>query len=386
VKKILFFSVACLLIATTARAENPDQEISDISNRLNNTPSTAGQSDSRSLGLLQYPINPTSSFQKMLPDISLVTTMAGAYFTQDPTGPTGVDPSQTGFNLQEIELALQSVIDPYFRADVMLTFSTDSYELEEGYFTTLDLVKGFQVRGGKLRIPFGRQNPKHLEQWDFVDNTLITKDLLGVDGLKELGVEASYLFPTPFFLQLQGTFSNNNDAVSFGGLQKKDFLYEGRLSTSFDTSQNTSILIGGSGAFGYNPSFAGAETKMFGGDFLMKWKPKAYRAITWQSEYLFRSYEDSPGTYQRDGGLYSYVDYQFLKRWHAGIRYDQLGLPESLIAKEYRVTPAITFNPTEFTRLRLQYEFDKTTASNNTAQSAFLQVEFSMGPHGAHPF
>jgi len=370
-------------------SNSPDREIEEISNRLKDTSQPSASSaaaspqETRSIGIFKYPVNPTG-VQRLLPDISLIGTFAGAYFSREPVGDTGVDPKRTGINLQEIEVAFQSIIDPYFRADVMLSFGESGVELEEGYFTTLALVKGLQIRGGKMRLPFGRQNQKHTETWDFADNALASKYFLGPDGLKELGVEVSYLIPVPFFLQLQGTFSNGDNGTSFGGTRVKDFLYQGRVTTSFDPSANTSILIGGSAALGFNATGPGNQTKIYGGDFLFKWKPQSYRSVTWQSEYLFRQFDDPSGV-QNDGGLYSYVDWQFIKRWHAGIRYDQVGLPSHLVAKEYRVTPALTFNPTEFTRIRAQYEYDKVAAVNG-AHAAFLQFEFSMGPHGAHPF
>jgi hypothetical protein len=62
-----------------------------------------------------------------------------------------------------------------------------------------------------------------------------------------------------------------------------------------------------------------------------------------------------------------------------------MGLPEGAIPAEWRLTPAITFNPSEFSRIRLQYELDK-IKNLEASQAAILEFEFSMGPHGAHPF
>ncbi len=366
------------------KARDTGQEIKSISQNLKGTPTS--ETETRAFGPFQYPVN-QGGFQRLLPDISAIGTFSGAYFSTEPVaGTTGADPAKTGFNLQEIELAVQSVIDPYFKADIILAFGEASVELEEGYFTTLNLPKGFQIRGGKFRLPFGRQNPKHLETLDFADNTLANKYFFGPDGIKELGVEASYLLPTPFFLQLQGTFSNGDNATSFNSLRKKDFLYQGRVSTSFDTSENTSILLGSSIATGANATTvdSGQLTNIIGGDFLFKWKPASYRSLVWQTEFIYRRM-NSPTSFNRDGGLYSYADYQFSKRWHAGLRYDQMGLPANSIARESRITPAITFNPTEFSRIRAQYEYDKIKGTKS-AHAAFLQFEFSMGPHGAHAF
>lgn len=334
---------------------------------------------------LTHPLWSQETRQKLLPDISVISTFSGAYFSQDPVaGTTGHDPAQTGFNLQEIEVAFQSVIDPYLRGDIFLSFQTAGVELEEGLITTLGLSRGFQIRAGKFLLPFGRHNQKHLELLDFVDNNLVNKYLLGPEALNELGVEVSYLFPTPFFLQAQATLSNGDNATSFAGTRRQDLLYQGRLSTSFDFFNDITLLVGGSGAFGANGTGLGNQTRILGGDVLLKWKPKAYRSLTWQSEYIHR-WRQTPGASPQDGGLYSYVNYQFARRWHAGLRYDYFGLPAESLTKEWRLTPALTFNPTEFSRVRIQYEYDKPTGAQ-TIQAAFLQFEFSMGPHGAHAF
>lgn len=343
---------------------------------------TPNDSTTRSLGPWTY--SASSSAAKILPNISVIGSVVGGFFSDEPSGETGHDPARSGFTLQEIEVAFQSSIDPYLRADVFLSFHEDGVELEEGYVTTLSLPRGLQARAGKFLLPFGRQNQKHLETWDFADNLLINKYLLGPENLSELGLEVSYLFPLPFFLQAQATFSNGENETSFGGVRREDFLYQGRLSASIDPSEKTTILLGGSTAFGFNATGLGNQTRLFGGDFLFKWKPKPYRTVSWQSEYIHRLLETPTGS-ENDGGLSTYIDYQFLKRWHVGLRYDHVGLPSDSIAKEWRVTPALTFNPTEFSRLRAQYEYDK-VSGGNAVHAAFLQLEFSMGSHGAHTF
>lgn len=383
---LILFVFAGIDLEARAKKGNPpaeggtSREIEEIGSRIDAAPPP---SDTRSLGPWKYPAS-RSGIASLLPDISLTGNFVGGWFSDEPAGTQGHDPARTGFTLQQIELVLQSVVDPYFRGDVILVFLEDGVELEEGYFTTLGLPRGLQVKGGKFLLPVGRQNQKHLEMWDFVDNTLVNKYLLGAEGLSELGLEVAYLFPTPFFLQLQGTFSNGDNGTSFGGTRTKDFLYQGRLSSSVDLGQDVTLLVGGSGAFGFNDEASGNDTRIFGGDILIKWKPKAYRSLTWQSEYLWRDKEFAGGR-QKDGGFYSYVDWQFAKRWHAGIRFDQMGLPEGVILKEYRIAPAVTFNPTEFSRLRLQYEYDK-VRTVDPVHAVFLQIQFNFGPHGAHPF
>lgn len=359
-----------------------DAEVQGLLGQLDQTPPPPG-SQSKSFGFWKVPTG-GSTAAKFIPDISAIATFSGAYFSREPTGDTGHNPARTGFTFQELEIGLQSVIDPYFRYDIFLSFHEEGVELEEAYFTTLTPPRGLQFRGGKFLLPFGRQNQKHLEQWAFANNNLVNQYLLGPEGLNELGLEMSYLFPLPIFLQAQGTFTNGTNETSFDGTGKGDFLYQGRVSTSVDINDSLTALVGFSGAFGTNGSGPGNRTEIYGGDFLLKWKPSAYQGLTWQTEYIIRRMQ-LPNDNQTDGGLYSYVDYQFHKRWHAGLRGDLMGIPQGLIASEYRITPAITFDPSEFSRIRLQYEYDKIQALGGSS-AAILEFEFSMGPHGAHPF
>jgi len=376
----LFMSVG---YAEESQPTTAEEEIQQINQQLNQSPKASSIPAKKHFGPFSYP-STNQGLAKIIPDISVIGSLAVAYFKEEPTGEMGHNPARTGFTLQEIEIGFQSVIDPYFRADVFLSINEAGVELEEGYATTLSLPKGLQIKAGKFLLPFGRQNSKHLEQWNFVNAPLISKYLWGPEGLNELGAEIAYTFPTPFFLQLQGTFSNGVNEESFGGERKKDFLYQGRLTTSFDPNEKWILLLGTSGAWGFNSELAGAFTQIYGGDLLIRYKPSSYRALTLQAEYLFRDRELAAGKVL-DGGGYAFVDYQFAKRWHAGLRYDQVGWPEGLVAKEFRISPAVTFNPTEFSRLRLQYDFSKVT-SQEANHAVTLQLQYVMGSHGAHPF
>jgi hypothetical protein len=101
----------------------------------------------------------------------------------------------------------------------------------------------------------------------------------------------------------------------------------------------------------------------------------------------------------KDWGFYSEAVYRFAKRWNTGFRFgltdtstpvpippggtgDQmLGLP----GREYRISPMLTFSPTEFTRFKLEYDFTNPDFASNVS-AFFLQFEWAIGAHGAHPF
>jgi hypothetical protein len=111
------------------------------------------------------------------------------------------------------------------------------------------------------------------------------------------------------------------------------------------------------------------------------------------------------------GGQYAYLVYRFAKRWNTGVRFDfvdtddeittgddeEEGLIEilqaeeeeeeglGLFGRELRYAYMLTFNPTEFSRIRLQYEFTDLDFADNL-HAVFLQFQYSLGFHGAHPF
>lgn len=104
---------------------------------------------------------------------------------------------ERGFNLRETELAFSSAVSPYFDANVMMTVSSEgSVELEEAYFDTRALPAGLKLRGGKFLSGIGYLNAQHPHQWDFVDQNLPYRTLLGDHGLMDTGLRLAWLPPT----------------------------------------------------------------------------------------------------------------------------------------------------------------------------------------------
>src|SRR5690606_10097393 len=51
----------------------------------------------------------------MNPDLALILDVAFAYFSEEENLQTGAhDPTETGFNLQQLELSVGAAVDPYF--------------------------------------------------------------------------------------------------------------------------------------------------------------------------------------------------------------------------------------------------------------------------------
>ncbi|MFC1890551.1 hypothetical protein ACFL4G_12435, partial [Thermodesulfobacteriota bacterium] len=109
-------------------------------------------------------------------------------------------PFETGLHIQEVEVGLSAVVDPYMRAKVTLALhGVDKIELEEAFAQTTSLPRGFGILAGKTYLPFGKHNRLHTHAFPFIDGPWIHAALLGDHGLNDTGLQLSYLIPLPWF-------------------------------------------------------------------------------------------------------------------------------------------------------------------------------------------
>ena len=320
-------------------------------------------------------------------------------------------PFKEGFNLRAVELGFFAPVDPYFNLYATLPVTEDGIELEEAYFVTTSLPAGLQVKGGKFKSGFGRFNAFHPHAWDFVDAPVAYKLFFGGEGegLTEKGVQLTYLPNLPIYTIL-GAEVLQGDNDTFFGPGGGPHAYTGFVKSSLDFGSNQSVLFGGSvvGGKTRTNSFAPdtelvGNTVLYGLEFTYKWKPTRWQSFILQSEYLYRRQKGdltdtaavTTNSMQRyQDGLYLQALYQ-IDRWRFGARFDRMAIfkDEVILAGEKqnysgqpcRWTGALEFNPTEFSRIRLQYNYDKSDP-NKLNQEIFLQFLIAVGAHGAHAY
>ena len=356
---------------------------------------------------------------------------------QDPAGVLQLgdhDPSKRGFSLRNAEIALDGAIDPYFKgfANIVLKLDNDNateIELEETYLQSTSLPANLQLRLGQFFSAFGRHNPQHPHQWAFVDQPIVLNRAFGPDGLRSITAQLSWLAPTPFYTELilgvldgQGgtafSFRNAGEPDGAGvnrfagratfdrtarGLQ--DLVYVPRVVSSFELSDTQTLLAGLSAAFGPNETGLHSRTQVYGADVYWKWKPAnakgGFPFATWQTEILIRHFEagaDSsamrplPGELLKDRGFYSQVLWGFRPRWVAGLRAEYASgnsatfdASDVFRGERHRVSPVLTFYPSEFSKFRAQYNYDHGKLFGDE-HSLWFQMEFLLGAHGAHKF
>jgi hypothetical protein len=351
----------------------------------------------------------------------------------------GHDPKNRGFTVQNVELTLSGVVDPYLRGDSNIVLQIDEagetvIELEEAYLTSLDLPFNLQLKAGQFFTSFGRLNPMHPHSWDFVDQPVVSSRFFGADGLRSQGAQLAWLTPLPFFTELVASVQNahgetttsfrNVPGETFAGRplidrdvrSARDLLYLLRLRTSFDPSEELTLVPGLSALFGPNASGTRTRTQIYGADLYVKWKPlindQGWPFVAWQTEAMVRNYRAGevvdagtviePERTLGDYGLYSALLWGFARPWVVAVRYDRAAgeadaftLPDQNYSSDtdsarderQRVSLALTHYPSEFSKLRLQYNYDHAQFLGQTeAHSAYLQFEILFGAHGAHRF
>jgi hypothetical protein len=323
------------------------------------------------------------------PDIAVIGNVMGA------AGRNPVSPSPS-IELHEAELSLQAVIDPYARADFFLTFGQDSANIEEGYITFPTIPGGLLVKAGLMREAFGKTNAQHPHTLPWPDRPLVMRNLLGGDdGIADAGVAVARLIPNPWaFLELTGQVNRGDASTVLHASQATDLSYLARLRAYRDITESTNVDVGTSFLFGHND--AGVEdgvdvgrftTRLFGVDATVRYKPlrrSIYRSFVGRTELVWSRRQQFDGM-QPAFGYYVSGDYQFARRWYAGLRYDRSDRANDASVLDTGTAAVLTFWPSEFSQLRGMYRRTR-YAQSQTANEVLFQLQFAIGAHGAHPF
>lgn len=324
--------------------------------------------------------------------------------------------SRPDFAFEELEVAVQAYLNPFAKADVVFALPGPDLEasalgLEEVYATILrGLPLDMNVRFGKYRVEYGKLNMMHPHAWPFVTQPLSQERFLGEEGLNDLGVSASFLLPTgdiytKLTVDLLRGFSIG-EAAGIADSTGASPLYatSARLMGFFPLGEYSDVEVGLSGYTGiHDPYFR--DRFWYGNlDVKYKYRPDAYTSLVIQGELLhniraahqnrnLEHFLDAGGLPTcrtiRSWGLYLYTEYQFLKLYTAGMRYDWSQAPYGTDDRTQAVAAFLGYYPVEETLgIRLHYQHTRTEEAGE-AQAVnliALQLLFSLGPHKAHPF
>jgi len=319
-----------------------------------------------------------------------------------------------GFHCQAVDLEITSNVDVYLQSKVVLGGSeSEGIEVEEAYLTTLRMPIPVILRGGKMLSTFGKYNLYHLHHMAFAENPLILNQVFG-PKLNEVGLEASYLMPLPWYSDLLVGVINGNNSNLFDSPDQDDFGYLAHFDNLWDVSDETTLRLGGSflsGAKGlhyavdipFDSTINNINSRTWGIDFHLKWKPLQYgryHSFILEGEYVNTTLNIDDKRTEPLHGFYAQGLYQLGLEWWIQARYDwfnrskdlhsyfqnslefNLNCIEDLEGKRYSV--ALAHVPTEFSAYRLQYNYLEFNGKKE--HQVVVQVNVTIGSHPAHKY
>ena len=330
-----------------------------------------------------------SGIQSFNPEISMIGDFVGKT-TSDENDDNG-----DRFSVREVETAFSASVDPYARADFFLSLEEDQgerdFNLEEGYLTFLSLPLGLQAKLGKFKDHFGKANLYHTHNSPWVDDPTMIANFFGEEGLNGQGISLNRLISNPWdqYVELTLEAVNNDNPESFSGNNGDSLAFIAHLKNFLEFSDASNLEVGLSAATGPNDQgHGGYRTNLEGMDLTYRWRPPEqglYKSLIFQNELLFSQKDQPLGGEVRSLGGYSYLGYQFQRRWSAGTRYDYSEFPDNNDHLEKVLSGILTFQQSEFAFLRLQYTHRERNFSDN-ANELWLQCNFGIGPHRAHQY
>ena len=325
------------------------------------------------------------------PDIGVIGNLIAA--AGPAVGTSSIAP-QPSWTLQESEVSLQSVVDPYARADFFLAFGEEGVEVEEGFVSFNALPAGLLLKGGKFRANFGRLNAFHNHSLPWVDRPIVMFNLLGGStdepdtGIKDAGISVSRHFALGnVFVEATGEVFRGESGSIFKASRRSDLSAVAHLKNYLDLSERANVEAGLSYGRGKNENGSDYATEIYGADFTYRWRPlerAIYRSLALRSELIWSRREQLDGRVNAFG-YYTSADYQFARRWTAGVRYDDSGRAVEGDLRDRGASAVLTFRPSEFSALRWQYRHSR-FAEEQSANELLFQVLFVIGAHGAHAF
>lgn len=331
----------------------------------------------------------TASSKVFNPDIAVIGDFLGA------SGRNSVNPNPA-LQMHESEASFQAVVDPFARADFFVSFGESGVDLEEGFVTFPTLPGGILMKVGKMRAAFGKVNSLHNHVLPWTDRPLVMDNLVaGEEGISDAGMSVARLIPNPWmFLEATGQVFRGDSNGLFQSNERGDLSYVGHLRSYQDITEDSNIDLGASVARGHNDAgiVSGIDTgrfrtTLYGADATFRWRPlqrSIYHSFVGRSELVWSQRDQFTGL-ERAMGWYVSGDYQFARRWFAGLRLDrsEQAVDRSMVDEGQSVT--LTYWPSEFSQIRGQ--FRRTNyAAGPTANEFLFQFQFAIGAHGAHPF
>lgn len=286
---------------------------------------------------------------------------------------------QSNFNFRAAELNISAPIDPFLKAWMIVVGSRGGVTIEEAAMQTTALPHNLTVTGGRMFASFGRLAHFHNHELPVIDRPRSLDTFIGGETQAD-GVEAAYLFPTPFYMTATGGVYNkiggdNTRVANADARAMSNFTYLGRLAAYTDLGDDHSVELGVSEAWTpkrFVTEIAAPNTQtrwntwrsLAGVDLVYRWQPASGgsgRGLIWGTEVMqnnerrFDTATNLPTDRVRSYAGFSYIQVKLGARWRPGVMIDLTENLDTAKTLTRTYTGFLTYDVTEFQRLRLTF-------------------------------
>ncbi len=299
------------------------------------------------------------------------------------------------FFFRAAEVSLEAPIDPFLKGWAILTGSAKEFGVEEAALQTTALPWNLTVTGGRLFASFGRLAHFHDHELPVIDRPRSLDTYIGGETQAD-GLEATVLFPTPFYLTgTVGAYNKiggeNGRADNAAARPLDEFTYLTRLNASGELGESHSLELGvdlawtpkrtvqdtsvqvdlnGDGT----PDLPNVSADIFtrentyrtlaGADLTYRYQPAqggGYRGLVWSTEVMqnherrFDPVTNLPTDRVRAYAGFSYVEVKLGRHWRPGLLVDLSEDLDRARSLTKTLTGFLTYDVTEFQRLRLAF-------------------------------
>jgi len=308
-----------------------------------------------------------------------------------------------GLGFDEAEISLLSVVDPYWTFASNIVFLPDHTVDPEEIWARSVNIPSVQLKLGKLRGTFGKHGLLHTHAFPFIQAPIVMPNTIGEEGFKDPGVEAAWLTPLPWYVELtagayQAIGVSDDNPLDFGSTRHDNIPLLGHLKSLVDVNDATTFELGVSTLQGRGTD--GNVHAAYGGDVTFRNVPaRNSNRHGWilMSEYLQKGTR-AGGSYAReqDGG-YASFQYRLSQVWWTGVRAEQArdSFTDFMVDEAGAAVPGtvhrgsvnIAWTPSEFSFIRLEYSHSKASAGvHPTDDRILLQLSYTIGYHPAHAY
>ena len=286
--------------------------------------------------------------------------------------------------LREMELGMESALDPFSRAKVFISFGREGVSLEEGYMQLLNLPLNANLKMGEFKTQFGKLNRYHDHALPQFERPLVLTNFFGLTSLKGFGMGANFLLPsmTADVNELDVELITGGVDRSFTSEGKHNLIYVTHFKNYYDINRNTYFEFGFSGAYGKNDAQEEYGTIVGGADLTLKWAPPdrvKYRGIEWRTEFLYSNRKQPDQTIDA-WGFFSSIQCRLNARWLMSGRIDYSQLPWDNDLEEKGLAVCLDYWQSEFVFIRFQYTAIDRNFDEDDSRFIF-QTNWAMGPH-----